>query len=543
MGVLFQFLDFSIHLTFFYLFRTDVSVPWYVISEFIYCLLKVITALRPTLNTGPLRPLHPHEHDMESVEWLNEVIRRLWTPINRYLQHIFRVEITALLNEELQRAIKVSFAFVKLDLGTMPFQVEGVRSYPEDPTEEVCVDLDVLYRGNAEFVVRVGYVQAGIKNIQLRGTLRLILKPLLPELPVIGGTQLYFLEPPQLHYEFTNFLNFLNFEAVAGVLDKTIHGILRHTMVTPHALQIYIAQNYASHDLEIDLPLGIVRIHLIDAFQLEAADLHGVSNPYVEFTYGNEVFVSPVVEDSLSPTWNHFYQIVFHRRSERIPLTFTVFDQDPITRLPLGEGRLDLLRVQINGVIEEFYALENVGSGILHLRYEWRSLSDRFDDFTMQMLICQRIREKTNCILPVALCYVVAASKAHLDPFHLPRSFPVKVTARLGDQQRTSNRHDYAKVPAWKEVLAFPIYDLLHDEIQVEVVDGVKDVRLGQGFVRLASVLKSKGLTVSTSFEVNDGFVTLSVVSLRVVVRTFRAEGDAPLFEPDISVRSVAAAR
>lgn len=47
-------------------------------------------------------------------------------------------------------------------------------------------------------------------NFQIRGMMRIVMKPLLPVMPIVGGVQAFFLNPPAINF---------NLIGVADVLD------------------------------------------------------------------------------------------------------------------------------------------------------------------------------------------------------------------------------------------------------------------------------------------------------------------------------------
>lgn len=49
-----------------------------------------------------------------------------------------------------------------------------------------------------------------IINFQIRGMMRIVMKPLLPVMPIVGGVQAFFLNPPAINF---------NLIGVADVLD------------------------------------------------------------------------------------------------------------------------------------------------------------------------------------------------------------------------------------------------------------------------------------------------------------------------------------
>lgn len=165
MGAVSKVAGFIFHVTCFYLFREAERGVWFVAAEAIWCALNIIAVTRTRPGTcafSHFTPL-PTDPDPEHVQWLNHVISRMWAPINRSLQRVFREELADLLKKEIKDSISLTFDFVKLDLGTVPFSVERISADFKESSDknEVCLDLDVVYNGDAEFVVRLGYIQAG----------------------------------------------------------------------------------------------------------------------------------------------------------------------------------------------------------------------------------------------------------------------------------------------------------------------------------------------------------------------------------------------
>ena len=52
------------------------------------------------------------------------------------------------------------------------------------------------YAGHAAVSIKISRFEAGVKDLQFKATLRVVLKPLLKHPPFLGGIQLYFLTQP-----------------------------------------------------------------------------------------------------------------------------------------------------------------------------------------------------------------------------------------------------------------------------------------------------------------------------------------------------------
>ncbi|XP_041447451.1 extended synaptotagmin-3-like [Xenopus laevis] len=84
-----------------------------------------------------------------------------------------------------------------------------VQSDPEK--KQILLDLKISL--NAAVMVNVGIsktIMAGVKSVKLEGTLRIILAPLIPDVPFTEAVNIYFPRRPVLHLQWTGLTNLLN---------------------------------------------------------------------------------------------------------------------------------------------------------------------------------------------------------------------------------------------------------------------------------------------------------------------------------------------
>lgn len=205
MGALFHVFDLIFHLSGIYFLDYGIWIWHIVVAEFVWFFIKLgirfrtskceiphFTELAPQVREELLRnypglPRYIYHPDVERAEWLNDVVKRLWTPINRTIQKLCRDQLTDLFNKEIQRKVSLNFQFLTVDIGTVPFEVAGVKSYSDNSIRnELCYDVDIVYNGNAIFAFKLGPIRAGLKNFKLRGSLRVVARPILNEPPFIG---------------------------------------------------------------------------------------------------------------------------------------------------------------------------------------------------------------------------------------------------------------------------------------------------------------------------------------------------------------------
>uniref|UniRef100_A0A3Q3GB70 Extended synaptotagmin-2-B-like n=1 Tax=Labrus bergylta TaxID=56723 RepID=A0A3Q3GB70_9LABR len=162
--------------------------------------------VRQSVPTAELPPW-VHYPDVERVEWLNKTVKQMWPFICQFVDKLFRDTIEPAVqgaNPHLS-----SFCFTKIDMGDKPLRVNGVKVYTENVDKrQVIMDLQVSFVGNTEIDVDIKkyYCRAGIKSIQLHGTMRVVMEPLLGDMPLIGALSVFFLKKPVSTLTFDLFL-------------------------------------------------------------------------------------------------------------------------------------------------------------------------------------------------------------------------------------------------------------------------------------------------------------------------------------------------
>ena len=85
------------------------------------------------------------------------------------------------------------------------------------------MDVDFLYAGDLELFFTFKGFPVGISDIYLKGMVRIILKPLLQEIPVFGGIQIYCLEAPEIEYHMSGIANCLELPGLEQIFEKAIN--------------------------------------------------------------------------------------------------------------------------------------------------------------------------------------------------------------------------------------------------------------------------------------------------------------------------------
>uniref|UniRef100_A0A8C6UDM4 Extended synaptotagmin-like protein 2a n=1 Tax=Neogobius melanostomus TaxID=47308 RepID=A0A8C6UDM4_9GOBI len=385
------------------------------------------------------------------VSHFYRTVKQMWPFISQFVEKLFR--------DTIEPAVKnatpylSSFCFTKIDLGDKPLRVNGVKVYTENVDKrQVIMDLEVSFVGNTEIDIDIKkfYCRAGIKNIQLHGVLRVVMEPLLGDMPLIGALSVFFLKKPWLDINWTGLTNMLDIPGVNGLTDNLILDILCQHLVMPNKIKIPLVGDDQLAQLRFPVPKGVLRIHFLEAQDLLGKDkflgglIKGKSDPYGVLEVGTQLFKSKVINDTVNPKWNEVYEALIYDNSS-------------------------------------WFDLEDVSQGKLHLKLEWLSLLPKPDKLDQVLSDIKAGQSKANDGLSSALLVVFLDSARNLpvspsSPFRPPPSGK-KVTSDPSPfvQFRMGHKHFESKVryktnePVWEEAFTFLVHNPRSQELEVEV--------------------------------------------------------------------------
>lgn len=105
-------------------------------------------------------------------------------------------------------------------------------------SDDIIVEISVSYFGDAELIFGLNNIDGGIKNIELEGTLRVVLKHLIPQPPLVCGIELSFLKCPTYDFELMTALAPLNMFASGDLIRSVIQDQLCNELVYPNKIYI-----------------------------------------------------------------------------------------------------------------------------------------------------------------------------------------------------------------------------------------------------------------------------------------------------------------
>ncbi|KAF6118555.1 extended synaptotagmin 1 [Phyllostomus discolor] len=445
--------------------------------------------------------------DVEKAEWLNKIVAQVWPFLGQYMEKLLAETVAPAVrgsNPHLQ-----TFTFTRVELGEKPLRILGIKVHPGQNKEQILLDLNISYVGDIQIDVEVKkyFCKAGVKGMQLHGVLRVILEPLIGDLPIVGAVSMFFIRRPTLDINWTGMTNLLDIPGLSSLSDTMIMDSIAAFLVLPNRLLVPLVPDL--HDvaqLRSPLPRGIIRIHLLAARGLSSKDkyvkglIEGKSDPYALVRVGTQTFCSRVIDEELNPQWGETYEVIVHEVPGQ-EIEVEVFDKDPDKDDFLGRMKLDVGKVLQAGVLDDWFPLQG-GEGQVHLRLEWLSLLPDAEKLEQVLQWNRGVSSRPEP--PSAAILVVYLDRAQDLPLKKGNKEPnPMVQLSIQDVTQESKAVYSNNCPVWEEAFRFFLQDPQSQELDVQVKDDSRALTLGALTLPLARLLTASELTLDQWFQLS----------------------------------------
>ncbi|KAM6900280.1 extended synaptotagmin-2 isoform 3-T3 [Xenentodon cancila] len=481
------------------------------------------------LTTSDLPPW-VHFPDVERVEWLNKTVKQMWPYISQFVEKLFHETIEPAVKES--HAHLSTFCFTKIDIGDKPLRINGVKVYTENvDRRQIVMDLQISFVGNTEIDVDIKryYCKAGIKSIQIHGVLRVVMEPLLGDMPLVGALSLFFIKKPLLDISWSGLTNVLDIPGLNGFSDSLIQDIICSYLVLPNRITIPLVRDMELAKLRFPMPKGVLRIHFLEAQDLEGKDtflgglIMGKSDPYGILQICNQLFHSKTIRQTLHPKWNEVYEALVYEQSGQ-HLEIELFDEDPDKDDFLGSLMIDLAELQKEQKVDEWFELEEAPTGKLHLKLEWLSLFSSPEKLDQALRSVRADRSLANDGLSSALLVVYLDSAKNLPSAKKSSSEPSPyVQFTVGHKTLESKIRYKTKEPLWEDCFPFLVHNPRRQELEVEIKDDKQKCTLGNLTVPLNTLLLEDDMTLTQCFPLKNSGPN-STIKLKMALRILSLE-------------------
>uniref|UniRef100_A0A673GR42 Zinc finger CCCH domain-containing protein 10-like n=1 Tax=Sinocyclocheilus rhinocerous TaxID=307959 RepID=A0A673GR42_9TELE len=439
--------------------------------------------------------------DVEKVEWLNKVIQQAWPYIGQYLEKLLMETIAPSIRGSSSHLQTLSFT--KVDFGGKSMKVVGVKAHTENEKGQILLDVYISYVGDVEINVEVKryFCKAGVKGIQLHGMMRVILEPLIGNVPIVGAVTMFFIQRPKLTINWTGLTNLLDIPGLNVMSDTMIMDAIASFLVLPNRLTVPLVADLHVAQLRCPLPRGVVRIHLLEADGLASKDnsvMAGMSDPYALLRVGPQTFKSRHLDNTLSPKWDEMYEVIVHEVPGQ-ELEVEVFDKDPDHDDFLGRYHITVYPSLIYS-LKGWFTLKDTPTGRVHLRLEWLTLetdTERLEEVLQHCTYTEHGVFYMNELKLVPVSSDFQMKKGNKDPNPI-------VQIAVQDVTRDSRICWNTVNPQWEDAFTFFIRDPSKQDINVQVKDNDRVQVLGSLSVPVSRLLSCQDLNLNEWFKLEN---------------------------------------
>ncbi|KAM7063454.1 extended synaptotagmin-3 [Molossus nigricans] len=483
---------------------------------------------------GQHLPAWIHFPDVERVEWANKIISQIWPYLSIIMENKFREKLEPKIREKSSHLR--TFTFTKLYFGQKCPRINGVKAHTNKHNRrQVVLDLQICYIGDCEISVELQKIQAGVNGIQLQGTLRVILDPLLVDKPFVGAVTVFFLQKPHLQINWTGLTNLLDAPGINEVSDSLLEDLIAAHLVLPNRVTVPVKKGLDVTNVRFPLPCGVIRVHLLEAQKLAQMDhflgIRGKSDPYAKVSIGLQHFRSKTIYKNLNPTWNEVFEFIVYEVPGQ-DLEVDLYDEDTDRDDFLGSLQICLGDVMTNRVVDEWFVLNDISSGRLHLRLEWLSLIADPEALT---------DDHAGLSTAILVVFLDSACNLPRNPFdYLNGEYRAKKLSRCAKNKVSRDPSSYVKLsvgkktcmsktcphskdPVWSQAFSFFVNNAASELLHLKVLDDDQEYALGVLELPLCQILPYPDLTLEQRFQLDHSGLD-SLISMRLVLRFLRVE-------------------
>ncbi|KAK9815210.1 hypothetical protein WJX72_000038 [[Myrmecia] bisecta] len=287
------------------------------------------TKLREVMGQVAL-PAWLNYPDFERTGCVNQVLDQLWPRVSKAINDYYQEQLDPMLKASKPGWI-ASIKLHKFDLGRKAPQINGIKVYAAgDVQDSIVMDMDFTWAGDQDISLIVKpfpkmlglytmigdllsgliMVKVGMEKLIISGRLRVSLKPLMDEIPIVAAAQISLVEMPKMSFEVTLYGG--NVTLLPG-LEMWLNTFLKDTLVKPYVLPESYMLPFISGDLAIDKPKGMLIVKVKEARNVPKTDWFALSDPFVVLSVrAKDKVQTQVRRFTLNPTWDEEFVIMVH---------------------------------------------------------------------------------------------------------------------------------------------------------------------------------------------------------------------------------------
>ncbi|XP_025992843.2 extended synaptotagmin-2 isoform X2 [Solenopsis invicta] len=439
--------------------------------------------------------------DFDRAEWLNRILCKIWPSMNQFVRQLCKQTIEPSIVQKLTEFKIKGFQFDRLVLGRIPPKIYGIKVYDKNTSRnEIVLDADIMYAGDCDITFFVGNIKGGIKDFQMRGLVRVVMKPMLPMIPLIGGVQIFYLNVPTINFNLVGVADVLDLPGFNEILRRIIVEQIAAIVVLPNKIIIPLSEEIPMESLKIPEPEGVLRIHVVEAKHLMKKDIgvlgKGKSDPYAVINVGAQEFRTKTIDNNVNPKWDFWCEfIVEEGLGAYNSVVAQLFDKDNAAQDdPLGRATIEVNQVKKKGMIDTWVSLEQAKHGMVHLRLTWLQLSKDPTDLKAALVETQELRVTS---MSTALLTLYIDSAKNLPCIRGSKQPDVYLEASVGGKKERTATVPRSCDPVWERGFTFLVSNPETGVLHIKISDEKTATVVGEMSYNLSLLLEKHNLEVS----------------------------------------------
>ncbi|KAG5314335.1 ESYT2 protein, partial [Acromyrmex insinuator] len=420
--------------------------------------------------------------DFDRAEWLNRILYKVWPSMNQFVRQLCKQSIEPSIVEKLTEYKIKGFQFDRLVLGRIPPKIYGIKVYDKNTSRnEIILDADIMYAGDCDITFFVGNIKGGIKDFQIHGLVRVVMKPMLPMMPLIGGVQIFYLNVPTINFNLVGVADVLDLPGFNEILRKTIVEQISAIVVLPNKIIIPLSEEIPMESLKIPEPEGVLRIHVVEAKHLMKKDIgmlgKGKSDPYAVINVGAQEFRTKIIDNTVNPKWDYWCECAVTSAIAQ-QLTVLLWDYDDTKGdESLGRATIEVNRVKKKGTIDTWISLEQAKHGMVHLRLTWLQFSKEPADLRAALVETQELRVTS---MSTALLTLYIDSAKNLPCIRGNKQPDVYLEASVGGKTERTATVQRSCDPVWERGFTFLVSNPETGVLHIKIIDEKTAITIGE---------------------------------------------------------------
>merc|ERR1719376_130753 len=408
--------------------------------------------------------------DKERAEWMNSILQQLWPNVGNYTRKVIAESVEPAVRTALEDYNLKGFKFEKVSLGQVPPRVTGIKVYDKNTDRnEIIIDTDLIFASDCDIKFSLKGISAKISDFSLKGLVRVVFKPLIADVPLIGGIQVYFLTNPDVDFDLGGIANALDVPGLSDIIRKIVVEQLGAFMVLPNKFTMSLADSVKPKQLKCPDSAGVLRVHLMREMRLDKKDIGvlgmGKSDPYAQLSVGAKTLKTKKINNTVNPEWDFTGDFPIEVVSGQ-QLTLEIFDHDdPGTDEFLGRATVATGLVANKGEISDMWVnLEDTNTGRALMSLSWLQVSSDASD-----VASSGPEDQAKCLLHVYLDSCKDLEQRGKMPSPL-------VEMNVGtDLVQSSWPQQHTLDPAFEQGFVFLVNNPNADDLHIKVIDSLVD--------------------------------------------------------------------